>query len=1153
MVHRPADSRLLANLLAQEKDYAKHLHAVLEPAHASLSAFSAYASASAPPFSHSILAVAQSIAAADEALARYAAAVDGCREHLKDIKTMEDEVANIVRDREILVTRLIKASKAKPNQSNRRDSLQLLQAQLGADHHSSSSLSLSSASVFSSPSLATTALPASAKLSAAQAELQACEAHLAAKEQELAAGRTNALREGLSLRCRALVECGWVWGEMGKEALRVLDKLGGELSRPITRFPICSFAASETNPNVELARYGTPPPGQSQNRISLIHDDKPLPTPGEHRRAESDLSLAPSQSISQISTGEPRMSIQPAHAISDLDPYARRHVLERRITEEGQQDAEEEGGGSSAEEEQQQRNVTIKIVENPRFAAPGNTNGNEKRTIKKPANIGTPAFASDGIPTPEPSPSKRGLLGKRFSVRHPASGSPQRKRSASVSGSSTGGTGSGFFGSLRGIFGHHPSASVSAGQLSGPGGSAFFEAPASETPSKERKRGGGGMFGIGGKDKGWETRTDRNLRALSGAGAGGDSGSDSEDERAREGLALVSAPAASSKLVKGLGRGRAVSDAGAVFGSPSVGMNGSAVPNSTSPSPEQLATIPSTSTTGSSTNATGRKLKKSTTKAKNKPRSSSVPPVSSGDKINAGVISVNDSPDSGVGAGRKKTKRLASLGQSGSPSANGYANSDGKGKEKEAPVVAQDQGVREGYSVTVVGRASSPLNGQSQPTATTSDTEGVVQRKSTGKSAKKTRAGAAVGVGSGLSRNSSVRSAASAPSSTNATPQRKGSALDPGARTMPSLLRVVEDANANLVQRTNGVPSSSSPRRTQTSNNPPISAAHYSPVGPSKALSAGGTVRPAAEVPQAKGMVEIKAPARVGREDVESFSPGIVRGRSAERVGGPPLQPQPRYASMDMAIPRAPGSVFDRPSLGGGASAVAGPSGSGSGSAASSAASGSGTGLGVAPQRRPAKSPLRSALRNPSRTPSPLPPPHMLPLPQSPPPERTLPRPDHTSDTDGEHGDDESASVSSYETSREVFFDAAEDVEDIPPPPPPHDPPVHANGSPPEVPRRRKSVRVSLKPTFSPTPPALEDEDDQAEVWWANGGSKEKGKARANGETSRWGKAEAGVETPDMWQDSSDEDEEYTRARSLLSRLGRKDEKGKGRAHAGTR
>ena len=63
------------------------------------------------------------------------------------------------------------------------------------------------------------------KLAAAQSELQACEAHLASKERELDALRTHAVRTGLQARCKALVECGWQWGEMGKEGLRALESL----------------------------------------------------------------------------------------------------------------------------------------------------------------------------------------------------------------------------------------------------------------------------------------------------------------------------------------------------------------------------------------------------------------------------------------------------------------------------------------------------------------------------------------------------------------------------------------------------------------------------------------------------------------------------------------------------------------------------------------------------------------------------------------------------------------------------------------------------------------------------------------------------------------------------------------------------------------
>jgi hypothetical protein len=78
----------------------------------------------------------------------------------------------------------------------------------------------------SSPSSSAHNLPlAGPKLSAAQSELQACEATLAERERELDAMRVRSIKFGLEARCKALVECAWAWGEMGKEGLRALDQV----------------------------------------------------------------------------------------------------------------------------------------------------------------------------------------------------------------------------------------------------------------------------------------------------------------------------------------------------------------------------------------------------------------------------------------------------------------------------------------------------------------------------------------------------------------------------------------------------------------------------------------------------------------------------------------------------------------------------------------------------------------------------------------------------------------------------------------------------------------------------------------------------------------------------------------------------------------
>lgn len=101
-MHRPADSRLLSNLLQQEKDYLKHINQLLNSSAVSLNSFTAYAAASPPPASQVILAVAGLLAAADDAFKRYALGVEQWRDAMQLLKEMEDDVGNIMKDREIL-------------------------------------------------------------------------------------------------------------------------------------------------------------------------------------------------------------------------------------------------------------------------------------------------------------------------------------------------------------------------------------------------------------------------------------------------------------------------------------------------------------------------------------------------------------------------------------------------------------------------------------------------------------------------------------------------------------------------------------------------------------------------------------------------------------------------------------------------------------------------------------------------------------------------------------------------------------------------------------------------------------------------------------------------------------------------------------------
>ncbi|CDO76832.1 hypothetical protein BN946_scf185033.g29 [Trametes cinnabarina] len=392
MVHRPADSRLLANLLSHEKDYSKQLSTLIDYSQASLASFSAFAAACAPPTSQVIIAVAGALAGADDALRNYAAAVERWQDQLRALKTMEDDVGNIMRDREILVTRLIKASKQqKPN----RDSV------LSASP-SGSTLSVTKSEVH-----------VGQKLSAAQAELQACEAQLAAKEQELNVFRIHTIKSGLQARCQAMVECGWAWGEMGKEGIRVLDTLdmtnghGSPLAYPYIHKPL---------PGQEVAGSDISSLAPSQSASQIGHSSGPSTLVDSTWRGPSPLTVPTAPKPYTL-------HIPPAHSIGEFVlPNGTIHATIE----------EETGGGSSAEEDEPA--VPVEVVENPRF-----TKGKPKAKAK---------------PAPPPAPPSRhisfSLRGPKASTSENLLGDPTSLRDDSPAKKTK--TRAGVFGSLAALF-----------------------------------------------------------------------------------------------------------------------------------------------------------------------------------------------------------------------------------------------------------------------------------------------------------------------------------------------------------------------------------------------------------------------------------------------------------------------------------------------------------------------------------------------------------------------------------------------------------------------------------------------------------------------------------------------------------------------------
>jgi hypothetical protein len=133
--------------------------------------------------------------------------------------------------------------------------------------------------------------------------------------------------------------------------------------------------------------------------------------------------------------------------------------------------------------------------------------------------------------------------------------------------------------------------------------------------------------------------------------------------------------------------------------------------------------------------------------------------------------------------------------------------------------------------------------------------------------------------------------------------------------------------------------------------------------------------------------------------------------------------------------------------------------------------------------------------------------------------------------------DDDVASVSSYETVHETFdFEPEErglaepshavngvDNSDL----------SHSTSSTTAdeaiVPARRKNVRMSLPPTFSATPPAVEEwESDKEQYPWTS---------RIADPSEGWSTRNGHARERDIWDDSSEEDVEYSMARKLLSKI----------------
>ena len=438
--------------------------------------------------------------------AAYISSLDQFRKDLKQIHLLEEELSRVKRDREILVTRLIKTTKSRPTKSD-------LTA-IASTYRTESTIASSRASIHSATSNGSTASKdgkRALKLADAQAELLGCEEHLRSLEVRIEHETNRVMAGGLEDRFRAMEAVGRMWVGQAKRGLADLGKVHGEQL-------------------LERATVGL----ETDTRVEL---------PSDAYELDSNPSLAPSQSASQIAYDDsPHRGGVPFPKVpaSFQGPGSITGSI-----------AEEEEGSSDDE----CRGKKLVVHENRPGGAgphtpPSPRNQNHSTAPNKPSPLGVPSinsrarpisstlggsgFAGGGDDSDSDSPNFR-AGGRRAASDigamgyHPPTGRQPLRRTFSAEQNNRGADGSdvddgkkkkkGFLASL----------------------SRLFKSPKKREGSTRSGRDSPayGAGSLGSKGGAWQTRTDSNIKRTSsmyGAGStrqrrgGGDGESSSDDE-----------------------------------------------------------------------------------------------------------------------------------------------------------------------------------------------------------------------------------------------------------------------------------------------------------------------------------------------------------------------------------------------------------------------------------------------------------------------------------------------------------------------------------------------------------------------------------------------------------------------------------------------
>jgi hypothetical protein len=445
--------------------------------------------------------------------AAYISSLDQFRKDLKQIHLLEEEMSRVKRDREILVTRLIKTTKSRPTKS---DLTALATSYSHKPESSYMSSRASSISVNSTGSAASKEGKRAGKLQEAQAELLGCEEHLRSLEVRVEAERNKVMMRGLEERFRAMEAVGRMWVGQAKRGLDDLEKVHGE----------CATC------------YSSPRSHTLRVRVELISSAELPPNAFE---LDSNGSIAPSQSASQIGYEDEVASARRAPV-----PFPKHLHGPGSITGSI---VEEDEDGSSGDEAQ----GNLVMHENrPGDRAASRATAQRPNAPAKPSPLGVPSVNTHVRPLSSLSPGYGAGAGARdgndsdSDVPYGAG----RRRVASDIGAMgyrppTGRS------PLRRTFSHdqtRPNVRRGSSDTSSVNGqkkkrgffasiSRFFKGPSRKREGSVRSGRdsppyGSGRAGGGGGGGGWHTRTDSNIKRSTstyGRRGGGDDSSSDED------------------------------------------------------------------------------------------------------------------------------------------------------------------------------------------------------------------------------------------------------------------------------------------------------------------------------------------------------------------------------------------------------------------------------------------------------------------------------------------------------------------------------------------------------------------------------------------------------------------------------------------------